>query len=288
MRIKVAGIVAEYEPFHSEYFEEKLSEYKTDEPAEMQIKYEVVEKVELPEHKVIKQIKDTFVSTLENGNYLVYLKSPSSGKIINSYEFSPDYSFNYARTIHIERTERVNLNDAEREYLKSGAIFNNRLLYLGGATLHGSSIEYNGEGVVFSAPCGTGKSTHTSLWKKVFGDKVGFINDDKPCVRFFNGVPTISGAPWSGKTNLQANKTVPLKAIVFIERAETNSIERLDTATSICFLKDQSFSPFYDASLGLKNIELIEKLITSVPVYILRCNMEDDAAITAKNSIFKE
>ncbi len=286
--IKVADIAIEYDAFHPDYFPQKLSLYSSEEPPQLRMKYEVVDKIELPSHKVIKQVKDSFICSLENGNRLVYLKSRANGAIINSYEFSSDYTYGLAKAIHQEPTERVSLTDGDREYLKSGSMFNNRLLYLGGATIHGSCIEYKGEAVIFSAPCGTGKSTHTSLWKKTFGDDVGFINDDKPCVRFEDDCPMVYGAPWSGKTDLQSNKKVPLKAIVFIKRADENSITTLDGATALCYLRDQTFSPFYDAVLSLKNLEVIEKLIASVPIYVLSCNMETDAAITAKNAIFKE
>lgn len=46
--------------------------------------------------------------------------------------------------------------------------------------MHGVVISWKGRGYMFTAPSGTGKSTHASLWKKYLGDDVEIINGDKP------------------------------------------------------------------------------------------------------------
>jgi len=288
-RIKVADIVMEYDAHHKDFFFERLKGYfyEGNEETDLTFKYEVVDRIELPKHECVRKFKDTRLCTLENGNLFMYLKHPRTGTILTCMEYSPDFSFSHAKAIHIEPNENVKLTDCDREYLKSGAAFTNRILYRGGTTLHGSCIEYKGEGVIFSAPCGTGKSTHTSLWRSTFPDDVSYINDDKPLIRVRDSGITVSGAPWSGKNYLQSNKTVPLKAIVFLERSEKNSISILDTAQAICYLADQTLTPFYSKELGLKNMETIEKIMGQIPVYKLRCNMDPEAAILARDTIFK-
>lgn len=45
-------------------------------------------------------------------------------------------------------------------------------------------LEIDGKAYMFSAPSGTGKSTHAKLWRDCFGDRVTMINDDKPLIKF--------------------------------------------------------------------------------------------------------
>jgi hypothetical protein len=169
-----------------------------------------------------------------------------------------------------------------------GTAFANRLETLGGSTLHGSSISYKGEGVVFSAPSGTGKSTHTALWKKCFGDDVEHINDDRPAIRIEGDTPMIYGTPWSGKTALNNPLSVPLRAIVFVERGEKNAVTKLDFTESMLLLGGQIGKPYYDAVLGGKVVDLMVELTKRIPIYRLTCNMEKEAAFVARKAIFGE
>lgn len=167
-------------------------------------------------------------------------------------------------------------------YLATGSIFHRKLTKFDGLFLHSSCIEMDGRAYCFSADSGTGKSTHTSIWKKVFGDRVTYINDDKPAVRKIDGKYYAFGTPWSGKTALNNNIYAPLCAIVFIERAETNSIEPMDP------IKDQIALRFLEQTARPKNFDFMDSmlktaddLLSKTPVLRLRCNMSDDAAITS-------
>lgn len=252
----------------------------------MSIDYSVTKKIELPDHTEKSRVHDAVLGTCENGDSLMYVKSRANGRVLSLVRNTADYKKNIALNVPMNPNVGQMLTDCEREYLRSGSIFNTRLITLGGTTLHGSCIAYKGEGIVFSAPSGTGKSTHTSLWKKLFKDDVVFVNDDKPAI-----VPTSDGVfaygtPWSGKTDLNTNIKVPLKAVVFVVRAEENSLKRLSVAEAVCYLNDQTFPPFYDKGLYVKNIDVIEEIIKKVPIWQLNCNMEDDAAILVRDTIF--
>ena len=64
--------------------------------------------------------------------------------------------------------------------------------------LHGSCIVYKGKAVLFLGESGTGKSTHTRLWREnIAGSKL--LNDDSPIVRYEEGGVWVYGSPWSGK-----------------------------------------------------------------------------------------
>ena len=80
--------------------------------------------------------------------------------------------------------------------------------------LHGSALCMDGEAVIFTAGSGTGKSTHSRMWRELFGDQVWMINDDKPLLRIGEESTLVFGSPWDGKQHLRRNASAPLKAIV--------------------------------------------------------------------------
>ena len=98
----------------------------------------------------------------------------------------------------------------------------------------------------------------------------------------------LCGTPWSGKHAINTNVTVPLKAIVFIERGEKNSIRRLDPLRSYFYLTSQLARPYYDVNLGEKLVEFGERLLANVPIYCLTCNISTEAVETVIKDIFPE
>ncbi|MBE7075436.1 MAG: hypothetical protein E7376_05615, partial [Clostridiales bacterium] len=102
--------------------------------------------------------------------------------------------------------------------------------------LHSACFDVGGEGVVFAAHSGTGKTTHMLLWQKLLGDKMTIVNGDKPIVRFFEDEPNVPyayGTPWNGKERLGCNMRTPVKHICFIERSENNYVEKLEPSEII-------------------------------------------------------
>lgn len=286
-KIKVADIVINYAPAHTEFFEHRLKKYLYNGPEKgIDIEYCLKDKIELPEHTVLGEYEKAQLGKTLGGNSISYFKT-KAGRVVNYKEHNPDYTYNYSSIIKIPPTKEIPLTDCDREYLSSGEMFNDRLVYEGGTCLHGSCIAYKGQGVVFSAPCGTGKSTHTNLWEKLFKEDVEFLNDDKPALREKNQKIYAYGTPWSGKTDKNSNISVPLKAVVFIKRSEQNKIYKLSTAEAVCYLNDQTFPTVHDQLLKVKNLDFIEKIIKTVPIYMLECNVSENAVLLARNTIFE-
>lgn len=150
--------------------------------------------------------------------------------------------------------------------------------------LHSALIEYEGRGYAFAAKSGTGKSTHIALWQKVFGDKVRIINGDKPIVRYLDGEFLAYGTPWCGKEGFAVNDSVPLKALCFIERSPTNSIERIPASDAVLRVFHQVLTPRDAASVDAL-FPLLDKTLTQVPCYLLKCNMDPEAAAVAYNGM---
>ena len=116
------------------------------------------------------------------------------------------------------------LSDEDCEYMCTGGNFYRQLLKYNGMLLHASAVVKDGYAYLFSAPCGTGKSTHTGLWLKTFGDDAYILNDDKPALRFEDGTWYAYGTPWSGKHDISTNVRVPVAGICFLHRAKENTI----------------------------------------------------------------
>ena len=141
--------------------------------------------------------------------------------------------------------------------------------------MHGASISYNEHAYLFTAPSGTGKSTHIRLWKKYLGDDVKIVNGDKPFISL-EDEPLIYGSPWAGKENWHRNCKMPLKGICFVQRGTTNSIRKIEASDCLSLLFKQVYLPADTLAAGL-TLELIDTLIKKVPLYVLTCDMSEDA-----------
>ena len=143
--------------------------------------------------------------------------------------------------------------------------------------LHGSTVSVDGQAYLFTAPCGTGKSTHTRLWRELFGDRAIMVNDDMPFLQITSSGVFAYGSPWSGKHGLASNVCVPLKGICFLHRGCENLIYRADAKCSGNFLRDQVHIPA-DKVLSEKVFSLVDMLIEKVPIWEMYCNKDLDAA----------
>ena len=141
--------------------------------------------------------------------------------------------------------------------------------------LHAAVLGVNGEGYAFLGRSGAGKSTHTGLWlNHIEGAEI--VNGDKPVVEYRGGEFIAYGTPWLGKEGRGCKKSVPLKALCFIEQAKENSISRLSVKELTSRIFPQLLMPS-DAEAALKTLELCDKLVTSIPAYVLRCDVSEQA-----------
>ena len=145
---------------------------------------------------------------------------------------------------------------------------------------HGSVIAVDCEGYIFTAKSGTGKSTHTRLWREYFGDRAVMINDDKPLLRIEDGRVIAYGTPWNGKHRLGTDTSVPLRGLCVLGRAERNSIFPAARRDVYPLLLQQTYRPHSPAALA-RTLSLVDRMTDSVPLWSLCCNMEPQAAITA-------
>lgn len=175
-------------------------------------------------------------------------------------------------------TELQALSEEDREYFVSGVLFFRKLLQFSGFMLHSSAVVVDGKAYLFTADSGTGKSTHTQLWKQVFGDRAYILNDDKPAVRLEDGIWYAYGNPWSGKHDISANTKAPIAGITVLQRGEENEILPFVGKDAVLAIMRQVSRPKRPDE-QLKLMQLLNQLLTQIPVWKLRCNMEPQAAV---------
>jgi len=91
-----------------------------------------------------------------------------------------------------------------------------------GIILHGSGLIFKEKGYLFVGHSDAGKTTLV----KTFRHHAKILNDDRIIVRKENGRFYLYGTPWHGDLSLVAPDRVPLKAILFLNQAKENRIER--------------------------------------------------------------
>ena len=153
--------------------------------------------------------------------------------------------------------------------------------------LHGSTVAVDGNAYLFTGPCGTGKSTHTRLWREVFGERAVMVNDDMPFLQITPQGVLAYGSPWSGKHGLATNICAPLQGICFLQRGKENEIHPIEPSVGMALLHRQMHTPV-DPSLLSRSCELLGKLSETVSFWELHCNMAPEAAKVAYSAMCRK
>lgn len=156
-------------------------------------------------------------------------------------------------------------------------LFRNRLLFYNGIMIHAAAIEYDGKGLMFCAPSGTGKSTQAELWRNYLGAEI--LNGDRSVIRMFENQSFVYGSPWCGSSAQYVNKRSPLNAIVMLEQAKTNELRLLDSKEALLKLLPRCFLPYYDDNGKMMDMafETIHKIVSSTSIYLLKCKPDREA-----------
>ena len=177
--------------------------------------------------------------------------------------------------------EKVLVKNFPDDYAESLALFRKLCEYAlseaDGIIFHSSAIMVDGEAYLFIAPSGTGKSTHTRLWREMLGERAVMINDDKPIVRFVDGDFYAYGTPWNGKHHLGTNCRAKIKAICSIYQSPQNTIRKANFPEMIVKVLNQTLRPREQEKMD-KLLSLIDKMLTSVELYSLGCDVSREAA----------
>ena len=209
-------------------------------------------------------------------------------------EMCSDYLTDGAPNVAISVTEeQIDAECADGQYdkgyLESLAVYRQiaeKIIDYNGFLMHGVVLDVQGMGIAFLAKSGVGKSTHTTLWQEVLGERMTIINGDKPLIRIIDGEIRAYGTPWAGKEKIQTNTFTLLNKICFIERAKENSCTEIPKGQVLEKLLSQIYRPKNGLRLAI-TIELIEKVIEKCKFYAIRCNKEIQAAQVAIDTLLE-
>lgn len=164
--------------------------------------------------------------------------------------------------------------------------FENPLLYYQAFLLHSSFISWQNNGILFTAPSGTGKSTQADLWKKY--EDADIYNGDRTIIRKIDGKYYGFGSPYAGSSGIYRNESAPIKAIVVIEQGPDNVIRRLHGREAFLPLFRETLMNTWNKEYMEKMTDLLMDAAYQIPVYHLSCRPDQDAVNTVKNEILKE
>ena len=183
-------------------------------------------------------------------------------------------------------------------------MFNIAALERRAVAVHSSVISLDGRAVLFLGESGTGKSTHTRLWREhIPGARL--LNDDSPIIRIAperaaeaasapaaDTIPALQGvlacgSPWSGKTPCYRNVSNPIAGIVRLSQAPQNRIRRLRPIEAIGALLPSCPPSFaHDERLQDAICRLVSQIVAQVPVYHLECLPDAAAARLSCRTVF--
>lgn len=252
-------------------------------------------------YNIIKEGQKELSAPFFMGKYLIAdivwdirYKYPALKNFLIEYEYTGDK--NASDIIEVTDDEILAEGgeiDFPKPYLEHLAIYRKISVVLlkkyDGMIFHSSSVEYGGNAFMFAASSGTGKSTHSALLKEYLGDKLKYINDDKPIIRYFkeDNRFIVYGTPWCGKHYRGNNVSAPLKAVCVLKRGVVNEIKKIEFFECFPQILRQTLRPL-DSEEADKYFELIGNMADTVECYELHCNTEIEAAKTSFNGMMKE
>ncbi len=205
--------------------------------------------------------------------YMLCNEEDKSGVVYSSKDFQRVY------------IDEVNKNeDYSSELLLN--IFRARLIETGNLCAHGAVTVLNGAAVMFCGLSTAGKSTQARLWRECLGSWA--LNNDKPALLCKNRKLLVAGTPWSGKEPCYINREIPLRAVVFVEKAPVNEIRQLSRVEAFSLMFPNYMAmPIADDQID-KYTDIVEKITGMIPCYCLKCTISEEAVKVAYNQIFDD
>ncbi len=149
--------------------------------------------------------------------------------------------------------------------------------------VHSASISYRGKAWLFSAPAGTGKSTHAGLWQECYG--VSMLNGDLNLIGIEDGTPICYGLPWCGTSGISTRGATPLGGIVFLRQSPENRVEHLSADRRALMMVHRMISPAWTGDMLFTCLDFAKRAASAVPCFLLYCNKERAAAAACKAAI---
>jgi hypothetical protein len=286
MMIAIAGLLIELSA-DFEIVSQEVKAFETDVSGDPDVKvlYQGCENIEKPGTQLIYDEEVTLYKGERNDGSMIMCINGIWDEPGIHCRIDADKDWNHIRISYQKKIDSIQksvISELGNLYLR------NILPLKGGLLVHAAAVKYNGYGVLFSAPSGTGKSTHASLWEKHFGAVV--INDDVPAVRLDQGTGKneviVYGTPWSGTRHKFANDQAPLKALVFLKQSKQNNISRLGKKEAVSLIIPRLMLPYYNDVLMNSALKHAERIVEEIPIYMLECRPDMEAAELCRRELF--
>lgn len=239
--------------------------------------FEVVEKLAPPEGEMI---------TLQPG-FRVYSQDGWEVRYIGSVQQSWDAA--YLRATHRGKEHCVQLKASQYpdtigvKTVLNAMAAEHLIARSGGFVFHSSYIEWQGRGILFTAPSGTGKSTQAELWRSHRDARI--INGDRSAVRLDGAAVIAEGIPFAGSSQYCENRTLPLAAIVYLEQAPVTTIRRLSGREAFFRIWEGCSINTWDPEDMRRVSETVQHVARDVPVYHLACTPDESAVLALEKEL---
>lgn len=161
-----------------------------------------------------------------------------------------------------------------------------RLCTLNTLLLHASYVDYNGNGIIFTGPSGVGKTTQAELWHKYRNATI--VNGDKVFIRIVDDKVYAYGSPWKGSSDYSINYKSELKGIIVLSQSNKNSIRKLNSIEATQLFLPHVFMPRWSENCMLQLFSSLNLLLEKTPIWLLKCNLEEEAINITEKAIFED
>lgn len=292
-RVRFGSILVDFREFQNEIslntWQYKLDPYRVNEKDTLNA--EIVLRSQLfNDLQSIIDEKTHEVSAIPFGIYFQYIHQANDGNLYVTIarRDTQDVYLMYKINPHWNAISLI-FNKADQsghiafEYL--GSLFPYCLLQFGTLTFHGVFMEYQGKGMIISAPSGTGKTTHARLWRDHKNALI--INGDRATCQKINGEWVGFGLPWSGTSGEQVNRSAPLVAFVVLERAKNNKAFRINGMEAFGAVLPHLQCPTWDVDLSQKAMDLLDDFLNHISIIRLQC-LPDKESVEVLNQVLED
>ena len=281
IKINLAGLIIEIEGFpYKEYPKIWCLLYANNEK-EADFKYRIMVESEL------KSDKGTLI--FENNIRKIYINN-SKYFVYFSYKMGDDSSLEISTVFDIESKEAQIYVDRKFIELTNGAgllmsslDIDLVLLLFNRIIMHASVVEYQNQAILFSGPSEIGKSTQANLWKKYMNADI--LNGDRATIDISKDITNVYGSPYAGSSKIYRNESALLKQLFCLNR-EKNSIRQLVGMELYRNMFPRFSLARWDDKLSNISMNIIEEIISRIPVYELTCLPDEEAVKLVCDTVF--
>ncbi len=261
---------------------EQLMPFKIEQTSQVSVVYKIrIGQMNLENECVVN--KQDFRVINKNDTYIRVKTLPYNEKILETYLYSENEKADITLSIpkEMEAEHEIFVRTNIWNYLAFEDVLINHQAFI----LHSSFISWQNNGILFTAPSGTGKSTQADLWKKY--EDADIYNGDRTIIRKIDGKYYGFGSPYAGSSGIYRNESAPIKAIVVIEQGPDNVIRRLHGREAFLPLFRETLMNTWNKEYMEKMTDLLMDAACQIPIYHLSCRPDQDAVNTVKNEILQ-